>query len=251
MQTANISELTQGYRLEADGRFRCLYCGQSFLEGEIFHAEGRFLDARRAMERHIAQAHGSAFEALLQQGKRQTGLTDGQRELMRAFYGKAPDKDIAAQLGISASTVRYQRHALREKARQAKAFLALMELMETRMGDEGERIPIHPGATMVDDRYMITQAEAQKILTASFSSMHPLKLRVFPPKQKKKLVILRTIAERFQYGKRYSGQEVDTILSSIFDDYVTLRRYLIEYGFMDRTADGREYWRIGQEEESK
>ena len=26
------------------------------------------------------------------------------------------------------------------------------------------------------------------------------------------------------------------------EDYVTVRRNLIEYGFLDRTADGRTYW---------
>ncbi|MBJ6950597.1 DUF2087 domain-containing protein, partial [Vibrio cholerae] len=27
-----------------------------------------------------------------------------------------------------------------------------------------------------------------------------------------------------------------------YPDFVTLRRYLIEYGFLDRTDDGSQYW---------
>jgi hypothetical protein len=28
----------------------------------------------------------------------------------------------------------------------------------------------------------------------------------------------------------------------VYDDYVTVRRYLIEYGFLDRKDDGSQYW---------
>jgi len=34
---------------------------------------------------------------------------------------------------------------------------------------------------------------------------------------------------------------VNEIIKSLIDDYVTVRRYLIEYGFMDRNKDGSEY----------
>jgi len=51
--------------------------------------------------------------------------------------------------------VRFQRFHLREKARQAKAFLALSALLEQNAG-QTEQPNIHAGATMVDERYMAT-----------------------------------------------------------------------------------------------
>lgn len=50
------------------------------------------------------------------------------------------------------------------------------------------------------------------------------------------------IIEEFQAGRRYTEAQVNEALAEIYTDYVTLRRYLIEYGFMDRTKDGAVYW---------
>jgi len=50
------------------------------------------------------------------------------------------------------------------------------------------------------------------------------------------------IAARFPPGRRYPEREVNQILRDIHEDYVTLRRYLIEYGFLERTQDCGEYW---------
>jgi hypothetical protein len=40
----------------------------------------------------------------------------------------------------------------------------------------------------------------------------------------------------------YAEKEINEILKAIYEDYVMLRRYLIEYGFIDRKSDGSEYW---------
>jgi hypothetical protein len=101
---------------------------------------------------------------------------------------------------------------------------------------------MHNGAKMVDARYMVTADETQKIINTFFISTDPYVLKAFPPKEKKKLVILRVIAEHFEKGKIYREPEINEILQLIYDDYVTIRRYLIEYGFMERTQDCRQYW---------
>ena len=95
---------------------------------------------------------------------------------------------------------------------------------------------------MVDDRYVITERERDKILNAEFESLEPLRLKRFPGKEKKKIVILRRIAEEFDHGRKYDELQMNEIIKEIFDDYAVIRRYLIEYGFMDRTRDGKEYW---------
>lgn len=247
-----VSRWKRGYRFDGEAAaWRCMFCKEAFAAGEIFPVEDRFFDAEAAARLHVEREHVSAFDAMLRLGKKVTGLTDAQAAMMACFYRRMTDAEISAHAGVAASTVRYQRHALREKARQARVFLAMAQLMEESMarGDSAREagdplIDIHPGATMVDDRYATTEAEAEAILRGAFSSMEPMRLRALPPKEKKKLVVLRAIADRFEQGVRYSGRQVDEVLSSIHDDRATLRRYLIEYGFMDRTTDGREYWRI-------
>ncbi|MCL1952142.1 MAG: DUF2087 domain-containing protein [Oscillospiraceae bacterium] len=238
---AALEELARGYSAR-EGVCRCLFCGEEYLAGDIYPIDSRLVDAPTAARLHVVRAHGGVFGALLAGGKKSTGLTEGQSRMLALFYRGAPDREIAAELGVSAAAVRFQRFHLREKARQAKVFLALFALLERR-GGRAEEPKIHKGATMVDERYMATGAEAQKIIGAFFSSLEPLKLKSLSSKEKKKLVILRVIAGQFEPGRRYAEREVDRILREIYDeDYVTLRRYLIEYGFLERTQGCGEYW---------
>ena len=238
-----LEELARGYAAQ-NGVCRCLFCKQVYLCGDIYPFGARLVDAAAAVRLHIEQVHGSAFAALLAGGKKSTGLTETQSRMMAYFYDGAPDRDIAAQLGVSAAAVRYQRFHLREKARQAKTYLALFALLEQQTGSQSENEPqIHEGAAMVDERYMANGEETQKIIETFFSSLKPLKLKIFSSKEKKKLVVLRVIAGQFQPGTRYPEKEVNQILKSIYaQDHATLRRYLIEYGFLERTPDCKEYW---------
>ncbi|MFQ5516841.1 MAG: DUF2087 domain-containing protein [Acidimicrobiia bacterium] len=42
---------------------------------------------------------------------------------------------------------------------------------------------------------------------------------------------------------RYTEKEVDFILQRFWHDHATLRRYLVDEGYLDR--EGGEYWRSG------
>jgi len=84
----------------------------------------------------------------------------------------------------------------------------------------------------------VTPEEEEKILNNVFSSLEPLKLKV-----KKKAVIFKKIAGQFEKGKHYTEMDVNGILKGIYpEDYSTLRRSLIDLGYMDRKSDGSEYW---------
>jgi len=158
-------------------------------------------------------------------------------------FGTQFIKDMAKKLNVTEATIRRQRFTFREKAKQAKFYLAMYELVfEDEPITTEQIIPIHNNAIYVDDRYLITEDEKQHIVETFFSSIQPLVLKSFSPKEKKKVVILGKIAEQFEYGKKYSEQEVNEILKPIYADYMTIRRYLIMYGFMERTRDGRQYW---------
>jgi hypothetical protein len=64
-----------------------------------------------------------------------------------------------------------------------------------------------------------------------------------PRQQSKRRVVLDYLATSFEPGVRYSEKEVNEILRPVYDDYVALRRYLIDEGFLGR--DAGVYWRIG------
>jgi len=113
---------------------------------------------------------------------------------------------------------------------------------ETTPGAWGSSTEIHQGARMVDERYMATADEVKKTISTYFASENPLKLKSFPARQKKKIIVLGVIAKQFIEKRQYSAKEVDEMLSGIFEDYATIRRYLIEYGFMERIKDGSAYW---------
>lgn len=68
------------------------------------------------------------------------------------------------------------------------------------------------------------------------------KVTTWPGKEKNRLLVLSYLATKFEPEKEYSEQDVNLILMEYTDDYVTRRRDLIEYRFLNRTDDGRLYW---------
>ena len=53
----------------------------------------------------------------------------------------------------------------------------------------------------------------------------------------------KQIAFAFEPGVKYTELQVNAILRAFYDDYVALRRYLIDAGLLDR--DRGLYWRTG------
>jgi hypothetical protein len=69
------------------------------------------------------------------------------------------------------------------------------------------------------------------------------KLSSMPLKQGQIIVVLEEIARRFEPDRQYTEREVNTILEETTEDYVTVRRYLVDYGYLARTRDGSAYWK--------
>ncbi|PFA25186.1 transcriptional regulator [Bacillus cereus] len=241
---ASIEELKKGYIFEEDTEeYICLACGEKFIKGIIYQNQNVLYEAEKFVQLHIENEHVSMFEYLLNLDKKFTGLTDLQKKMVQFFYMGLNDKEIVKEMeGGSTSTIRNHRFTLREKMKQAKVFLALMELSEERSKAHPKFLPIHRTATMVDDRYNITEDENDEVLKLHFTEGLDGPLIKFPKKQKRKLIILRHLVKKFDSNKKYTEKEVNQILENVYPDFVTLRRYLIEYGFLDRTADGSKYW---------
>ncbi len=64
-------------------------------------------------------------------------------------------------------------------------------------------------------------------------------------RKKNKRLIREYLAGKFKKGTIYSQKEVNEILDKYhsFNDYVLLRRELINQGFLSREKDGSKYWR--------
>ncbi len=246
LESLNQEEITKGY-VSKQNEFICLSCGKVFKIGEIFKLENRFFDAINAIQIHIETEHTNRFDELLDSDNKYISLTDNQKELLNLFYEGLSDNEIAKKLKVTPSTVRHQKFMFREKAKSAKMYLAIWQMTENQLkenkkSNDNELLSIHGGAKMVDERYVITEKESKKIMEDVFESLEPLKLKIFSSKEKKKIVILRTIIQKFEKNKQYAEKEVNEILKSIYEDYVIIRRYLIEYGYMDRTKDCKIYW---------
>ncbi|MCU9613540.1 DUF2087 domain-containing protein [Caldibacillus lycopersici] len=245
---ASVEELAKGYIYEEEkSRFVCLMCQESFLTGVIYPFQHLLLEAKRAIEAHIELVHHSMFDYLVNLDKKYTGLSDLQKELVISFREGLSDKDIVSKMdGGSTSTIRNHRFKLKEKEKQAKVFLALMSLLkdEKEIG-MNEFIQIHKGAKMVDDRYAITKEEKEKVLATYFKNGLDGGLHTFPSKEKRKIIILQHILQSFEPNRIYTEREVNEILKKFYQDFVTIRRALIEYGFMERSNDGSGYWLKG------
>ncbi|MCJ1909514.1 DUF2087 domain-containing protein [Planococcus ruber] len=236
---ATVDEVKNGF-IEEKGHYQCLLCNEQIEKGIIYPHEEVFYEAERYMRLHIEVAHGSVFHYLMGMDKKLTGLTEHQNRLLGFFYEGKKDAEIQQEMEIgSASTIRNHRFVLKEKERQAKLFLAMMELLKEKDEYAPAFIEIHQTATMVDDRYNVTAEEEQAILAKFFEKE---KLKSFPPKEKQRLVAIKEISKQFTAGERYSEPQVNGIIEPIFSDYGLVRRYLVEYGFLGRTRDGSEYW---------
>jgi DNA-binding HxlR family transcriptional regulator len=74
----------------------------------------------------------------------------------------------------------------------------------------------------------------------SFLDAHG-RLESIPAQEKKRIVVLRYLANHtFGAGERYSEKEVNGRLALVHPDVASLRRYLVDYGFMSRERG--EYW---------
>lgn len=239
-----VKEIKDGYRFDAEtDSYICNTCRKVFEVGEIFSIDYRLFEAAKAIKVHVDIEHKNKFEELLYSESKYNTFTENQKKILSLMYLDLTDKEIAERLEVSPSTVRHQRFMFREKAKQAKMYLAIYEqAIEKKSSYEEMIVPVHDTATMVDSRYIITEKEKEQILKTAFDSLSPLKLKTFPKKEKKKIVILTKIAEQFDGGKRYSEKELNEILKDIYDDYAVIRRYLVDYGFMERTDDCKEYW---------
>ena len=51
------------------------------------------------------------------------------------------------------------------------------------------------------------------------------------------------MCEHIEPGRRYTEKQINELLTRFHTDVAALRRYLVDFKFMRRTVEGRQYWR--------
>lgn len=67
----------------------------------------------------------------------------------------------------------------------------------------------------------------------------------YPVKKPMREIALKKIAECFEYEKKYTEKEVNTIIlhNISFSDFALIRREMYQFRLLNRKSDGSEYWR--------
>jgi len=151
-----------------------------------------------------------------------------------AVTGESPIAELAARLDVDERTVAEARGKL----------LAAGLIRDGRVDAEALRLIAQelPSAPPAADSVIAGpwSPDETEVLRRFFSGG---RLQSIPGNSSKRRVVLERLAQEFEPGLRYEEADVNFRLQLFFPDYASLRRYLVDEGFMSR-ADGV-YWRTG------
>jgi DNA-binding HxlR family transcriptional regulator len=141
-------------------------------------------------------------------------------------------KELAESLKLTPPTISHHMHKLIE------AGLVEVTIEGTRHSyrlDERalrEAVRPQPSPSLESSSGLDDEArERAKVLRDFFDGE---RLKSIPAQRKKRVVVLQYLVERFTPGERYPERTVNDLLRTAHDDVATLRRELVDYGFMRR-----------------
>ncbi|HPQ77440.1 MAG TPA: DUF2087 domain-containing protein [Synergistales bacterium] len=129
---------------------------------------------------------------------------------------------------------------MKGRARHAKVFLAMMQILDQKAKPEARLLDLSANSRMADEQYALTRGKYEKITRKYFREDGTL--LPFTLKARERVALPRKIVEPFGQGVRYSKKELNTLLAKIAEDYVLVRRCLVDHGFVSCRADGSTYW---------
>ena len=73
------------------------------------------------------------------------------------------------------------------------------------------------------------------------------KLMTIPKKEKNKLLVLQIVLEMLKAKSlEFTEKELNEVINEIYSDYSLIRRYLVDYKFLERDNYGRMYKIVGE-----
>ncbi|WP_408639121.1 DUF2087 domain-containing protein [Nocardiopsis endophytica] len=164
---------------------------------------------------------------------------DRLRALSALVLGARTGEEVAARTGMP--------------ARDALAALERLERGGVAVREEGEWLPRPEALREAVARAAESRAARVEEPAAEGAGREEAKvLRSFlregrivalPVQRAKRMVVLDHVARAFEPGVRYSEPEVNAVLRAFHSDHASLRRALVDEGFLDR--DSARYWRCG------
>ena len=169
-------------------------------------------------------------------------LSDASRLRIVALLADRPMavEQLAEALRLSPGTVVHHLKRLRDAglveahARHPYVFYSLELRRLQEIGRELDAVgrSVAPDASGPDPDVDGWSATDAKVLRSFFADG---RLTTIPAQEKKKLVVLRYVAEIvFRERRAYPEKEVNQRLALLHPDVASLRRYLVDYGFMAR-----------------
>jgi biotin operon repressor len=160
--------------------------------------------------------------------------------------------ELAEKLGLGEPTISHHLARLREvylvniRTAGTARYYRLNDGMLQRFKElfaTVEKMPVEGGMQMDDKEWIGAlgwSAEDQQVLRDYTIGA---KLKQLPSKRKKTMVILRWLATLFEAGRLYTEAEVNQVIKGVYEkDYVSLRRDLIDMGYLHREPGGGKYW---------
>lgn len=76
------------------------------------------------------------------------------------------------------------------------------------------------------------------------------KLMMIPKKEKNKLLVLQIVLEMLKdKSLEFTEKELNEAIKEIYSDFSLIRRYLVDYKFLERDNYGRIYKIVGEKDE--
>ncbi|MBI5836814.1 MAG: metalloregulator ArsR/SmtB family transcription factor [Candidatus Eisenbacteria bacterium] len=149
----------------------------------------------------------------------------------------------AAELGLSAATISHHMDKLeraglvsvtREGQRRRYA-------LDVRALDALAKLAADTAAAETREAAAPNAPARTRVLGAFFEGP---RLKRIPAQRKKRVIVLQHLMERFRADRDYTEGDVNELLRAAHDDVATLRRELVDYGFLSRSAG---VYRIAQD----
>jgi len=172
-------------------------------------------------------------------------LSDANRLRIVALVAKEERsvEDLAAKLGLTSSTVSHhlsKLSAIGLVSARAEGYYSIYKLEEGALAAMAHRLLKKETLPEVAADVEL-DAFDRKVLKTYLDAAG--RIKAFPVQRKKELAILRHVVKTFEPRRRYTEKEVNGALKRFSDDTARLRRYLVEFGFMERQGGAGEYWR--------
>lgn len=91
--------------------------------------------------------------------------------------------------------------------------------------------------------FTFTEAEMLEYRQKYLSPDQPFHIHTFPSKEKRRYFLIQACAHIIEEDRIYNEKEINDVLKQVYSDYVMIRRYLVDYGFINRKNDGSMYWK--------